>query len=182
MLWHADHLSFDRLLRFLEAELRRLHESRDPDYALMLEILYYMIQYADALHHKKEDIVFVRMKTRDPKLASLIDDLTRQHAQLHEIGEELARRLNEVLNGSIEPRELVERIGRRYIDTLRTHIRTEESTVLPLAARLLSDKDWSDVDAEIANFDDPVFGSREHDRYARLRQQINAHAECGHGR
>jgi hemerythrin-like domain-containing protein len=179
MLWHADHLNFDRLLTYLDAELRRLHEGGEPDYALMLDIMYYMTHYADVLHHPKEDVVFARMKAREPALGAPIDDLTRQHARLREMGETMVRELSDVLNGSIEPREQVERAARRYVDAMRAHMRAEEATILPRAERLLSDRDWIEIDAAIANFDDPLFGSKEHDRYTRLRQQIDA--ERGHG-
>jgi hemerythrin-like domain-containing protein len=178
MLWHADHLNFDRLLTYLDAELRRLHDGSEPDYALMLDIMYYMTHYADVLHHPKEDIVFARMKTRDPALAASIDDLTRQHVRLREMGETMVRELNDVLNGSIEPRAQVERAARTYVDAMRAHMRAEESVILPRAERLLSDRDWTEIDAAIAHFDDPLFGSKEHDRYTRLRQQIDA--ERGH--
>ena len=174
MLWHADHLNFDRLLTYLDAELRRLHEGGEPDYALMLDIMYYMTHYADVLHHRKENIVFARMKARDPALVTSVDDLAREHVRLREMGEAMVRELNDVLNGSIEPRAQVERTARTYVDTMRAHMRAEESAILPRAGRLLSDRDWSEIDATIANFDDPLFGSREHDRYMRLRQQIDA--------
>jgi hemerythrin-like domain-containing protein len=178
MLWHADHLNFDRLLTYLDAELRKLHEGGEPDYALMLDIMYYMTHYADVLHHPKEDIVFARMKARDPALGASIDDLKRQHARLREMGAAMVEGLNDVLNGSIEPRARVERAARTYVDAMRAHMRTEEDDVLPRAEQLLSDRDWSQIEAAIANFDDPLFGSKEHDRYTRLRRQIDA--ERGH--
>ena len=56
-------------------------------------------------------------------------------------------------------------------------MRTEESEILPRAARLLSETDWTEIDAAIANFDDPLFGSQAQDRYAGLREQINRQAQ-----
>ena len=179
MLWHADHVNFERLLKLLEAELARLHDGDDPDYPLMLEIMYYMTHYADALHHPKEDVVFARIKARDSRLGESVDGLTHQHVQLHQSGEEMVRELDDVLNGSIAPRERIERATRLYMDALRAHMRFEEAVILPAAARLLDDRDWSEIDAAITNFDDPVFGSKEHDRYTRIREQINEHARRG---
>jgi hemerythrin-like domain-containing protein len=134
MLWHADHLNFDRLLTYVDAELRRLHDGDEPDYALLLDIAYYMTRYADALHHPKEDIVFARMKAREPALGAAIDELGREHARLREMGETMVRELTDVLNGSIESRERVERTARAYVDAMRAHVRAEESTILPRAA------------------------------------------------
>ena len=57
-------------------------------------------------------------------------------------------------------------------------MRTEESEILPLAERLLSETDWAEIDAAIATFDDPLFGSEVHERYAGLREQINRQARA----
>lgn len=47
--WHADHANFARLLRLLERELVSFHGGDQPDYALMLDIVYYLRHYPDAV-------------------------------------------------------------------------------------------------------------------------------------
>lgn len=173
MLWHADHINFGRLLNLLESELQLAHDGGSADYDLLLDIMYYMAHYPDTLHHPKEDIVFARIKLRDASASATIEELTTQHTQLREMGEAIVRVLDDVVNGSITSRERMEATARAYVAGLRAHMRTEESEILPRAARLLSESDWTEIDAAIANFDDPVFGSQVHERYARLREQIN---------
>ena len=97
------------------------------------------------------------------------------------MGEAMVRVLNDVVNGAIISRERVEATARAYVAGLRAHMRTEESEILPRAARLVSESDWTEIDAAIANFDDPVFGSQVHGRYARLREQINPAGASGQG-
>jgi hemerythrin-like domain-containing protein len=176
MLWHADHLKFGQLLNLLESQLQRVHDGGSPDYELMLDIMYYMTHYSDVLHHPKEDLVFAVVKARAPDFGDIVDDLTRQHAQLRDMGGTLVRTLDDVVNGSMVPRERLEAAARVYVSALRAHMRTEENEVLPAAERLLSATDWTDIDAAIAKFDDPLFGSEAHDRYARLRVQIERQA------
>jgi hemerythrin-like domain-containing protein len=173
MLWHADHVNFGRLLAVLESELARLHDARAPEYQLMLDILYYIEHYADALHHPKEDLVFARIAARDADAAGLVAALARQHADLRAMSEALQRELNDVMNGSIVSRARIADPGRAYVDALRKHVYTEETRILPLADRLLTDADWEEIDAETANFEDPVFGVQTQERYAALRQRIN---------
>ena len=79
VLWHADHVNFGRLLNLLEAELAPLHDAGSPDYALMLDIMYYMTHYSDALHHPKEDIVFARIKARDASASATIEQEPKSH-------------------------------------------------------------------------------------------------------
>ena len=62
--------------------------------------------------------------------------------------------------------------GRAYVADFRSHMQKEETEILPLAAKLLRDKDWSAIDAAICHLEAPLFGSSSEQRYAALRQQI----------
>lgn len=178
VLWHADHVNFGRLLNLLEAELAPLHDAGSPDYALMLDIMYYMTHYSDLLHHPKEDLVFARIKARDESAGPAVDALASQHAQLREMGEALVHALDDVVNDSIASREHVEATVRAYVSTLRAHMRTEEGEILPLAARVLNESDWTAINAAIADVDDPLFGAQVQERYAGLREEINRQAHA----
>jgi hemerythrin-like domain-containing protein len=48
----------------------------------------------------------------------------------------------------------------------------EETTILPLAAKVLQDSDWAAIDAAILQIEDPLFGKDREGRYASLRRQI----------
>jgi hemerythrin-like domain-containing protein len=178
LLWHADHVNFGRLLNLLDGELDLLHDGGSPHYQLMLDIMYYMTHYSDVLHHPKEDLVFARMKARDENVGATIHELAIQHTQLRDMGEAMVRALDDVVNGSIASRERIEATARAYVSALRAHMRTEESEILPRAGQLLSESDWTEIDAAIANFDDPLFGSEVQERYAGLREQINRQAQA----
>jgi len=170
--WHMDHVNFAKLLDLLETELQNLHDGRLPQYDLMLDIMYYMTHYSDVLHHPKEDLVFAKVKERDHHAAARVDELTRQHAHLHSLGQQLANDLDDIIAGSIIPRERVETDARDYVQSFRTHMRMEEREVLPLAARLLRDLDWTEIGAAIHHIDDPLFGTSAEQRYAALHRQI----------
>ncbi len=147
---------------------------------MMLDIMYYMTHYSDVLHHPKEDLVFARIKAQDERAGPAVDALTSQHAQLREMGEALVHTLDDVVNGSIASRTHVEATARAYLSALRAHMRTEEGEILPLAARVLSESDWTDINTTIANVDDPLFGAQLEERYARLREEINRQAQAMH--
>jgi hemerythrin-like domain-containing protein len=171
-LWHADHVNFAWLLTLLERQLALFHDDGSPDYDLMLDIMYYMTHYSDVVHHPKEDLVFAMVKERDKGAAHKVDDLARQHARLKAAGDSLVEALDGIVAGTIASRAQVEGMARDYVTQLRSHMRTEEREILPLAARLLNHDDWSAVDAAIAHIADPLFGSSAEQRYAALREQI----------
>jgi hypothetical protein len=105
----------------------------------MLDIMYYVTHYSDALHHPKEDLVFARIKMRDASVGHTVDALTDQHARLRDEGETLVRALDDIVNGSILSRESVESIARAYISEFRAHMRVEETEMLP-ARRAVADR------------------------------------------
>jgi hemerythrin-like domain-containing protein len=170
--WHMDHVNFAKLLDQLETELQSLHDGQLPQYDLMLDIMYYMTHYSDVLHHPKEDLVFARVKERDHDAAAKVDELTQQHAHLHSLGQQLVNDLDDVVAGSIIPLERVESDARDYLQTFRKHMRMEEREVLPLAAKLLRDVDWTEIGATIRHVEDPLFGTSAEQRYAALHRQI----------
>jgi hemerythrin-like domain-containing protein len=171
-LWHAEHVNFATLLNLLEGQLDLFHKGESPDYELMLDIMYYMTHYPDVLHHPKEDLAFARIKERAADARPIIDELTEQHALLKDGGTALVHALNDIVNGSITSREQVEAPARAYVANFRHHMRTEETAILPLAAKLLRARDWAAIDTAIHHMDDPLFGNNGEERYAALRRQI----------
>ena len=171
-LWHAEHVNFATLLNRLEAQLERFQKGEAPDYELMLDIMFYMTHYPDVLHHPKEDLAFAKIKERQPGACAIVDELAGQHAQLKATGEALVQALDEIVNGSITSREHMEAPCRAYLSEFRRHMIIEETAILPVAAKQLSDEDWAEINAAIQHIDDPLFGVNAEERYAALRRQI----------
>lgn len=170
--WRAEHANFATLLDLLEGQLDRFHKGESPDYELMLDIMFYMTHYSDVLHHPKEDLAFARIKEREASARPLVDELTEQHARLKDFGDVLVSVLDGIVSGSITSRERVEVPGRAYVADFRSHMLKEETAMLPLAAKLLRDRDWAAINAKIRHIDDPLFGTNGEERYAALRRQI----------
>jgi hemerythrin-like domain-containing protein len=171
-LWNRDHANFFVLLDLLERQLDLFHRGESPDYELMSDIMFYMAHYTDAVHHPREDLAFAKLKQRDPAVEAFVAELAEQHVGLKESGDALMRALDDIVNGSISPRERIELPGRAYVETFRNHMQREEATLLPLVAKLLRPGDWAAIDAAVRRLEDPLFGASGEQRYAALRQQI----------
>ena len=181
-LWHAEHLNFVTLLDLLEVELDRFGRGKAPDYELMLDVMFYMTHYPDALHHPKEDLAFARVAARRSGVRLLVDRLGEEHALLKREGDALVVALDDIVNGAITLRHHVEAPARAYIATFRQHIDTEEAHILPLAAAVLDHADWAAIDSALLELADPLFGNPRDERYAALRRRITRDSKAGAGR
>ena len=171
-LWQAEHINFASLLDVLEGQLDLFNRGKPPDYGMMLDIMFYMTHYPDVLHHPKEELAFARLKAREPGSGTILERLSEQHAHLRHSGNALVIALDDIVNGSITRREHLEAPGRAYIAELRSHMEIEETQVLPLAQKLLSDEDWASIECSSLRVDDPLFSKTGGERYAALRRQI----------
>ena len=170
--WHAEHVNFAKLLDILEAQLDLLHRGDSPHYELMQDIMFYMTHYPDIVHHPLEDVAFARIKVREQSAAATIDELTKQHLQLHKLGDDLVRSLGDIVNGSIALRASVEGPARTYVQTLRNHMDIEETKILPMAEKLLSGADWTAITKAVEHFEDPLFGRNTAKQYAAIQEHL----------
>jgi hemerythrin-like domain-containing protein len=145
--WHADHVYFRRLLDLLEKQVDVFDAGGQPDYALMLDILFYLRHFSDAVHHPREDAAFARIAARNPGFALPAARLAQEHRVIAHAGERLERALEQAAAGLFIERREVEALAATYLVYYRSHIAREERDILPLAARTLAEDDWVAVEA-----------------------------------
>ena len=170
-IWRAEHVNFTRLLDLLEKQVAAFHAGGQPDYDLMRDVVYYLRQYADLVHHPQEDIAFARLLERDPAMKPQIDRLLQEHRVILAAGETLLKHLDEVVAEAVEPRAVVETAAATYLVYYRQHLAAEENEVIPRAAQLLGPRDWAAVAAVPAR-PDPLFGKDAEERFRSLRRQL----------
>ena len=173
-LWRAEHRAFGALLGLLEHQLEQFHRGETPNYEMMLDIVDYMVDYADRFHHPGEDLVFAKVAERVPATRGSVQDLTRQHSEILESGRELTRRLEGAIHGAVTLRSTIEDQGNRYLDAFRRHMYAEEQGLFLAALEHLSKEDWVSLERETKRGEDPLFGERPEQRYSALRREITA--------
>ncbi|QCP51908.1 AraC family transcriptional regulator [Trinickia violacea] len=176
-VWHTEHIHFAALLDTLEEQLTAFHRGEDPDYALMGNILYYMRNYSDRVHHPREDVAYERLAERDPGTLLVVNRLLQEHRVIAAAGEELLNRLNQAAGDEVIPRVALEAAVATYLVYYRHHISTEERDVMPRAAQVLTEQDWAAVDATVPASPDPLFGANVLKRFETLRGQIAQEAQ-----
>ena len=169
-----EHAALAAMLRSLPLLLEHHHRQQTlPDFGLLRAMLFYVDEFPERLHHKKEDeLLFPRVRQRCPELAATLDQLENDH----EHGERAIRDLEhallafEVLG---EPRrEAFEHAVQGYVDFYLRHMAVEENQILPAAQRAFEPADWTAIDAAFAANRDPLTGHEPDDVYRPLFSRI----------
>lgn len=109
-VWHADHIHFSTLLDLLEEQVIAFHRGAQPNYGLMGEIIYYMRNFGDRVHHPREDVAYALLVERDPGMQIVVSRLLQEHRVIATVGEEFLSRLNEAERDMITSRAAWKRL------------------------------------------------------------------------
>jgi hemerythrin-like domain-containing protein len=171
-LLSKEHRNIERLLAVLERELEVFDLGARPDYEVIRAIVSYFEVYPEQYHHPQEDLVFAKLKIRDPTAAAKIGDLEREH----KLGGERLRRVNQAINAVLADREMlresVDAIIRDFIDRERRHLQMEDRYFYPAALGALQPQDWAETASTLTGHKDPLFSDVVEQRFDMLRAHI----------
>lgn len=153
-----DHLNVATLLEMIEQELAAFDAGDSPDYEVMFDVMHYLNNYPDEIHHPNEDLLFQRLLDRDSALRATIETLFEEHERLAKRGYELQLLLEQIVGDAFVERAVVHDKLSAYLSLFKNHIGTEEREVFPGAERALGTRDWLALNAEFAERADPLFG------------------------
>jgi hemerythrin-like domain-containing protein len=144
-----------------------------PDFAVLRAMLFYVDEFPEKRHHRKEsELLFPKLRERTPLSSDLLDHLDLEHAQ----GERRIRDLEHALLGfemmGEARRGAFEDAATRYVDFYLSHMAMEEKSILPLAERVLTEQDWAELDAAFAANQDPLTGHEPEADYRALFARI----------
>lgn len=168
----TDHRNMALLLDLLEMETERLAASGEPDYDLMRDIMLYMIEYPDVVHHPKEDLIYQRLRSLHPEIDDDLKRVETDHQNIEKSGLTLKNDIEAMSVGAdLNRDEIIDNL-RQYIEQLREHMYWEEKELFTLADELQSDGDWSAVVLKNDEIGDPLFGPWVERKYRRLLARI----------
>jgi len=168
---HAALAAMLRSILLLIEQHRR--EATQPDFGTLRAMLFYVDEFPEQRHHRKESaLLFPKLRARTPLSRDLLDKLDEDHAR----GEHLIRELEHLLLGfemlGEVRRDAFERAAQRYVDFYLNHMALEEREILPLAERVLTARDWADLDDAFAANRDPLAGHDPQPDYRALFTRI----------
>ena len=168
---HAALAAMLRSLRMLLAQHRR--EGTLPDFSVLRAMLFYVDEFPEQRHHRKEtELLFPKLRARTPVSRELMDRLDDDHAR----GERKIRNVEHALLAfemmGESRRGAFETAVERYIDFYLEHMALEEREILPLAERVLTERDWAELDEAFGQNHDPLTGHAPEAEYQALFTRI----------
>jgi len=171
-LLRDEHRDIEQLLKVLEHELKVFDRRERPDYEVIQAIIDYFQDYPDCCHHPKEDMIFDKLKARDPLAAKRIGDVEAEHRQETERLDRVAKVVRNVLLDREILRETFGKVMRDFIDHQRRHMAMEERTLFPAAANALRPQDWQEIDSKWNDKTETLFDVAMEEKYHSLRDRI----------
>lgn len=136
-------------------------------------MLFYIDEFPEKLHHPKEsNLLFPLLVRKAPELAPVIRRLEEDHAG----GEGRVRELQHLLLAweliGESRRMAFVKAADDYVTFYLNHMHTEETEILPVAARVLAAEDWAVLDEAFERSRDPLAGGTTDPRFDRLFTRI----------
>ena len=170
----TDHSRMTKLLDALERQIDAFSEGGRLDFPIVDGILYYCQTYPDRHHHPCEDMVFDRLKQRDPAATAAIGDLQSEHGKLAALTARFATILGAVEQDMPMERSDFTEVAKEFLEAYRHHIMMEEKHFFPAAQARLTPQDWRQLLAQLDQVKDPLFELREDQRFDALYEDLVA--------
>jgi hemerythrin-like domain-containing protein len=167
-----EHRNIDRLLTVLERELEVFDRGNRPDYEVIRAIISYFEIYPEVYHHPQEDLVFARLRMRDPAAAAKVGDLAREHQKGAERLRRVAHAVDNVLADRDILRQNVDAVVRDFIEHERRHMMMEDRDFFPAALKALEPQDWTEIASALTSRKDPLFSDIVEEQFDMLRAHI----------
>jgi hemerythrin-like domain-containing protein len=167
-----EHRNIEKLLAILERELEVFDRGDRPDYEVIRAVISYFEVYPEVYHHPQEDLVFAKLRTRDPVAAEKVGDLAREHRKGAERLRRVAQAVGYVLADGEVLRQNVDTIVRDFIGHERHHMMMEDQYFFPAALKALRPQDWTAIASAVTSHKDPLFSDVTEERFDALRAHI----------
>jgi branched-chain amino acid transport system ATP-binding protein len=167
-----DHSNLWRLATTVDQVASEIEAGAAIEQPFFNAVFDYIEQFVDRSHHPKEDdYLFRLLRLRSVEAAAILDSLQVEHregpAKLAALRAKVAMAATGELSGS----QLAVAL-RQYTAGLKSHIRTEEKDVLPLARSALLEADWAEINQAFLNNDDPLFGDKAREEFRQLYHRV----------
>lgn len=173
-----EHRYMSLLLDTLEEKIKGDDQIPAADYFLINDVVRYMHEYPDAVHHPTEDLLFEKLIVRDPSTKTIVQNVQRDHQKLTSDTDRILKLLDTAeREQSLETADAVRVACKLYVDRLRAHMQKEESELFSRSISCLAPRDWKVIERRLNDVDDPLFGRTVDSRFRVLFEYFSGRAE-----
>ena len=169
---HREHSYMVRLLAVLKKKIAQMHTEQPINYTLVKEIVDYMANHSERVHHPKEDILY-HYYTEHYGHKQEMEDLEQEHELLSDKTHAFLNTVEMILQDAVVPRHIFVDQLDEFIKVQKRHLEFEERSILPLIEKSFNLHDWQEVEKRWnVGEDDPVFGDTIAEEYQQIAQRV----------
>ncbi|WP_341665252.1 hemerythrin domain-containing protein [Vibrio sp.] len=167
-----EHSYMVRLLAVLKQKIVQLQTEQAINYTLVKEIVDYMANHSERVHHPKEDILYHYYMEHYGHKKEL-QDLEHEHELLSDKTHTFLNTVEMILQDAVVPRNIFVDQLEDFILAQKRHLELEERSILPLIEKSFSLHDWQEVEKRWnVGEDDPVFGDTIAEEYQQIAHRV----------
>jgi hemerythrin-like domain-containing protein len=164
-----EHRHMRALLKLLELRASQRAALELADYYLMRDIVAYLHDYPDQVHHPTEDLLFTRLGKLRPDLRSEIESVKNQHRQLARASSRLLEDLEAATSApAIRSEQAIRKRVQSFALHQQRHMQRENRSLFAAALAELKPADWKALSRRAHLHEDPLFGSTVQSRHRSL--------------
>lgn len=173
-----EHRHLAGLVGVLDRKATQGENLQRGDYYLLRDIVGYLHDYPDEVHHPTENRLLEILVRRVPSRKDDVDWLKKDHLAVARETQALMNLLDEAIEVPSAGREQAVRKGcRAFAVHQRAHMQFENSEMFPAALEALTVDDFKQIESWFAAVDDPLFGDLVGKRYRLLHEYLLNPAE-----
>ena len=160
-----------RLLAILRRKVSLLRQEKPINYSLIREIVDYLSNHSEKVHHPKEDILYQQYIDRYGSVE--LENLVKEHELLAKKTHDFLLLVEMILSDAVVPQEMFINQLEDFLNCQKHHLDFEEQSILPAIESTFTEQDWVDVEKLWSvEEDDPVFGANIADKYRQLADRV----------
>lgn len=168
----AEHRVIERVLNVLDRACKKLEQGEQVDPQIFADAVDFARNYADKLHHGKEEgQLFPLMQERGGE-GGLIQVLLSDHVDGRNYVQGMSQALERYKQGDQAAKGALINNALSYIDLLRGHIEREDSSAFVQADEIFDAQDQQALSGEFERVDSELFAPGEIERYVALAEKL----------
>tara|TARA_B100001059_G_scaffold63712_1_gene59634 strand:- start:55 stop:606 length:552 start_codon:yes stop_codon:yes gene_type:complete len=174
-----EHGYMARLLAVLNNKLELLKQEQEINCSLIAEVVHYLMNHSDKVHHPKEDVIY-HYYLKQYGSDQAIEDLELEHQLLSEKTVDFLGVVDMILQDAVVPQQVFIDLLESFVKAQRKHMEYEEKQILPMIVQAFTVKDWQKVESQWLQPEyDSVFGDTIADQYRQLADRVRQNEqEC----